>query len=360
MKAYLTLETGDVFTGEWIGSQRHVQGEVVFYTGMSGYQEVMTDPAYTGQIVTFTYPLIGNCGIDETAGESNRPHVAAVVVGEMCTFPSPFTMTETLGTWLERYAVPGIAGVDTRAVATVVREHGVVRGTIGDAALMTSEVSGRGVSSLELVKRASVKEPLRFAGDHRDPHIVLIDYGYKKSLVTALQVFGCRVTVVPYNWSPEQLLALEPDGIVLSGGPGDPLALFPYAKNIHPLLERLPTLAIGLGHQVAALTFGGSTERLVCGHRGCHYPVRHLGSGRVWMTSQHHGFTVVPHSLDPDVWEVTHVNVNDGSIEGLKHKRYPLQSVQFHPRMDEDVEAAQLFKPFISEVNSHRKETAYA
>lgn len=361
MKAYLVLETGDVFAGKWIGKPRPAKGEMVFNTGMTGYQEVLTDPSYGGQIVTYTYPLIGNYGIRKGENESQKPQVAGIVVGEYCSFSSPYRRTETLAEQLDRFGIPAISGIDTRAVTTIVREKGCVRGMISCDAHLPHDVSWPDPLSLTWVQQASVTEPVVYPGSPGSPHIVLIDYGHKKSMIDKLQSLGCRVTVVPFNWPNERILALNPDGLLLSNGPGDPQALLPYAKALRPLLERIPTMGICLGHQVIALAFGASTERLPYGHRGSNHPVKHTESGKVWITSQNHGYVVTKSSLNAQHWDVTYVNVNDGSVEGFKHKQYPVQSVQFHPEAHPGpAEAEVLFTHFLTQVISHRKETAYA
>ncbi len=361
MKAFLLLDTGDVFPGEWIGQPREAVGEIVFYTGMTGYQEVLTDPSYGGQIVTFTYPMIGNYGVHAGEDESPRPQAAGIVVGEYCPHPSPYGKAETLAEKLDRHGIPGISGIDTRAVTTIVREKGLVRGRLSCESRWPRHVEWPDSLSLEWVQKASVTQPETYGKNDGRPHIVLIDYGRKQSIVEALLAHGCRVTAVPFNWSNEQILALRPDGLLLSNGPGDPQALSPYAQRLRPLLEQLPTLGICLGQQVVALAFGASTERMPYGHRGSNHPVKSVSTDKVWITSQNHGYVVVKESLDPDEWELTYVNVNDDSVEGFRHKRYPIQCVQFHPEARPGpAEAEVIFQQFVREVNRQRKETTYA
>lgn len=361
MKAYVLLDTGDVFTGEWIGRPHAVTGEVVFNTGMTGYQEVLADPSYAGQIVTYTYPMIGNYGIQTEEDGSAMPQVAGVVMGECCAYPSPYGKKETFADTLDRYGIPGICGIDTRAITTIVRKKGCVRGMLSSEAQLPTDVEWPNPLSPVWVERASVKEPFTYTDNVDSPHVVLIDYGHKQSIVNTLLSQGCRVTVVPYNWSNTRIAALNPDGLLLSNGPGDPQALLPYAQALRPLLQQIPTMGIGLGQQVIALAFGATTERMPHGHRGSNHPVKNMVDGKVWVTSQNHGYVVSKDSLDQEVWEITYVNVNDGSVEGLKHKHYPVQGVQFHPKAHPDPKEKEvLFQQFLTHVTSPRKETTYA
>jgi len=326
VNGYLVLSTGDVMEGTWIGAAAEAEGELVFNTGMTGYQEVLTDPSYAGQIVTFTYPLIGNYGLNAQDDESARPALAGVLVQTPCDAPSHFRATETLCARLERFGIPGLAGVDTRALTRLIRRHRVVYGLITrdpDRAKDWRPGPVRGT-----VGRVSRRVPTSWPGD--GPHVVVIDFGVKASIIEALRARGCRVTAVPYDMPPEKVLALGPDGLLFSNGPGDPKELLPLLPAWRPVVERIPSLGICLGHQLIALMFGADTERLPYGHRGNNHPVRELATGRVWITAQNHGYVVREDSV-PREFVISHRNVNDGSVEGLLHRHRPILTVQFHP-----------------------------
>ncbi|MDN4592703.1 carbamoyl phosphate synthase small subunit [Polycladomyces subterraneus] len=354
MKAYLVLDTGDVFEGTWIGRPSEVLGEVVFTTGMTGYQEVLTDPSYAGQIVTFTYPLLGNYGIVPGEEESVRPHCAGVILSE--TYEQADT---SLSEWLHRHGVTGIAGVDTRTVVKIVREKECVRGVISSVPNPQVE-EWPDPCSPRWVSQVSVTKPVTYAGDPFAPHIVLVDFGAKASILRSMQELGCRVTVVPFHLPPSEVAKLEPDGLLFSNGPGDPKALLPYLSEWVPFIQGIPTLGICLGHQLLALALGGDTDRLSFGHRGSNHPVKELETGRVWITSQNHGYAVREESLDPAQWRVTHRHIHDGSVEGIAHRQYPIQGVQFHPEAHPGPsDAAEIFHRFIEMVQQKRKVTIH-
>ncbi|GAB7387991.1 carbamoyl phosphate synthase small subunit [Bacillaceae bacterium] len=346
MKGYLVLSTGDVFAGEWLGGKGAGEGEVVFNTGMTGYQEVMTDPSYAGQIVTFTYPLIGNYGVNEHDDESVRPALSGMLVGELCDTPSHYLAKHSLAEMAAKFDIPVLAGVDTRAVTKIVRERGEVYGKITTA---PEEAQGfRGGRLLNPVPLVSCKEPVSYPGE--GPHIVLIDFGVKKSIRDALLQLGCAVTVVPYDVSYDTVVSLQPDGILLSNGPGDPKDLSPLLGNLKKIVERYPTLGICLGHQLIALMYGGDTERLPYGHRGNNHPVKELLTGKVYITPQNHGYVVKEESLDKKEWIVSYRNVNDKSIEGLQHRHLPIATVQFHPEAHPGPSDTQhVFRQFIQQ-----------
>ncbi|SDW44356.1 carbamoyl-phosphate synthase small subunit [Marininema mesophilum] len=349
MNAYLVFEDGDVFPGEWIGTPKMVAGEVVFTTGMTGYQEVMTDPSYAGQIVTFTYPLIGNYGTVIGESESSAPPCTGVIMSECYS-------KADLGEWLDQHGVPGIASVDTRAVVKKIRSKGALRGQITSHPIFT-EMEVASPDSVEWVEAVSVDEPVfHTSSNPHAPHIVLIDFGYKASILHALQELGCQVTVVPWYWSTKEILDLKPDGLLFSNGPGDPKALTPWLAGWKSLVKQLPTLGICLGHQVLASAFGADTKRLPFGHRGSNHPVRNQLTGEVWITSQNHGYTVSADSLDPAEWVWTHVHANDGSVEGLAHRIYPVTTVQFHPEAHPGPsDAAGLFRDFVTQVTAKKE-----
>lgn len=328
---YLTLANGEVFAGQLYGTPLTAPGEVVFHTSMTGYQEVMTDPSFAGQIVTFTYPLIGNYGIHEHDDEAQKPALAGMIVSELCEQPSHYRSRATLAQTAEQFGFPILAGVDTRAITKRVRASGPLYGVIADQPLTAEEVVAlcgkREWTSL--VAEVSCQQPVRYPG--AGEHVVLVDLGMKRSILAGLLAYGCRVTVVPYNTSYDQIAALKPDGLVFSNGPGDPQHLLPYCGEWLKAVERFPTLGICLGHQVIALMFGAKTGRLPYGHRGSNHPVKELHSGKVFLTSQNHGYVVLEETLDKQQLAVTYRNVNDGSVEGLRHLHLPIISVQFHP-----------------------------
>lgn len=325
MKGYLVLSTGHVFAGTLFGKLDACEGELVFNTGMTGYQEVLTDPSYSGQIVTFTYPLIGNYGINDWDDEALQPACKGLVVGELCQDPSHYLSHSKLAELAEKYGLGGITGVDTRAITKIVREEGLVFGKItfdaGDEPEATP-ITGQ-------VQKVSTKEKVYYPGD--GPHVVMVDFGYKKSILECLLQRGCAVTVVPYNVTFAEVTALNPKGILLSNGPGDPKEMLPYLPELKNIIESYPTLGICLGHQVTSLIYGCDTARLPYGHRGANHPVKNLQTGKVYITSQNHGYTVKQESVEGKAVSVSYINVNDKSIEGLVHTTLPISTVQFHP-----------------------------
>ncbi|PTM56682.1 carbamoyl phosphate synthase small subunit [Desmospora activa] len=347
MEAYLVFDDGEAFPGEWIGTPKEKAGEVVFTTGMTGYQEVVTDPSYAGQLVTFSYPLIGNYGVWPGESESAAPRCAGIVVSELYREGDA-----SLAEWLDRWEIPGIAGVDTRAVVRKIRDGGARMGVVTSDPIRTLQ-QWPDPLSLEWVKAVTAKEPVVYPGQEGAPHIVLVDFGTKQSIVQHLVQAGCKVTVVPFDWPVEAIQAIKPDGLLFSNGPGDPKALAPYLSSWVSLVKQIPTMGICLGHQLLALALGADTERLPFGHRGSNHPVREVESGQVWITPQNHGYTVRPSSVDTTEWRITHQHVNDGSIEGLAHRYYPLFTVQFHPEAHPGPrESAALFQRFLDRVEA--------
>ncbi|PYZ95135.1 carbamoyl phosphate synthase small subunit [Salipaludibacillus keqinensis] len=349
---YLVLETGEIFEGEWIGSTKEMYGEVVFNTSMTGYQEMMTDPSYAGQILSFCYPLIGNYGLNEQDHESKHIAVSGVILNELCEEPSHFQSSHSFEDQLKEENIPGLKNVDTRALVAAIRKHQTVKGKL----VHSKEESHDHLKVLEdphipLVDHVSVKEFQTF--QKHGPHVVLVDYGYKKSILDALLDKQCRVTIVPYNTPLDKIDELEPDGILLSNGPGDPMKLTSSFSTIRALTEKYPTLGICLGHQLIALAYGAKTVKMPFGHRGGNHPVKDLLSGKVTMTSQNHGYVVVEESVDESIFQIQFRNVNDKSLEGIKHKYLPIQSVQFHPEGHPGPsDTTYIFQQFIDQVVS--------
>jgi carbamoyl-phosphate synthase small subunit len=346
--AKLALEDGAVYTGLSFGAQGETFGEVVFNTSMTGYQEVLTDPSYKGQIVTMTYPHIGNYGINDEDRESLRPQVEGFVVREVSRLPSNFRARCDLDSYLRENNVLGLEGVDTRALVRRLRVRGTMTGVLSttdldDASLVHKARTSPSIVGRDLVREVVPARPFtwnegftsRFACEilsARPPshHVVALDFGMKWNILRCLVQVGCRVTVVPGTASAEQVLAYKPDGIFLSNGPGDPGALGYAIETVRGLIGKRPMFGICLGHQLLGLALGGKTFKLKFGHRGANQPVLHYRTNRVEITTQNHGFAVDLHSLPADV-EQTHINLNDQTNEGMRHKRYPLFSVQYHP-----------------------------
>ncbi len=341
-EAYLLLEDGRTFHGEPIGAPGLALGEVVFNTSMMGYQEVLTDPSYAGQIVTMTYPLIGNYGVNTEDEESSRPHVAGFVVRELARFHSNWRAQESLDAYLARTGVVGLTGVDTRALTRHIRSAGAMRAAIVPADVSPEEAMARiqshpRMEGLDLTGAVTTREAYEVPaiGGERF-HVVAFDFGVKAHSLRLLAERGCRVTVVPAGTEPEAIVEKDPDGIFLSNGPGDPETVEHALQAVRLFAERgVPVFGICLGHQLVARAFGGSTYKLLYGHRGANHPVRRLEDGVVEITAQNHGFAVRGGSGDevagaPSL-RVTHVNLNDGTVEGLAHRELPVFSVQYHP-----------------------------
>jgi carbamoyl-phosphate synthase small subunit len=344
----LALEDGTVFTGRSFGAAGEAFGEAVFNTSMTGYQEVLTDPSYTGQIVTMTYPMIGNYGINAEDEESACPQVEAFVVRELNRVPSNFRSHETLDAYLQRHGILGLEGIDTRALVRRLRVRGAMTAVLSttdldDASLVHKARTLPSIVGRDLVKTVVPEKAAAWGegftsafsnellpGRPASHHVVALDFGMKWNIPRCLVQVGCKVTVVPGTATAEQVLSYKPDGIFLSNGPGDPEPLDYAIGTIRQLVGKKPLFGICLGHQLLGLALGGKTFKLKFGHRGANQPVLNHHTGRVEITTQNHGFAVDPKSLPADV-EPTHVNLNDGTLEGMRHKKVPAFSVQYHP-----------------------------
>ncbi len=332
--AVLVLEDGSVFHGQSIGADTASIGEVVFNTSMWGYQEILTDPSYSGQIVLMTYPMVGNYGISREDLESRQIQVAGFVVREACTEPSHNRSAATLTDYLRSQNIPGIAGIDTRALTRRIRSRGVLMGVVapgGDVAAAKQRLSRlTPYDSIDFVEVVTTKD--RYPGaakPHEGPRLVVLDLGLKFNIVRSLRQLGAEITVVPATTSADDILALRPEGIVLSPGPGDPSQLDHIVAEVKRLLGQRPILGICLGHQMLGRALGASTFKLKFGHRGGNHPVKDLVSGKVTITAQNHGYAIDPDTLRGGA-EVSQINLNDGTVEGLSHRSIPLLSIQYH------------------------------
>lgn len=328
MKAKLILENGMVFEGKAFGYLKESVGEVVFTTGMTGYQEVLTDPSYYGQIVTMTYPLIGNYGVNLEDVESNSPKVRGFIVREKCSFPSNFRCEMNLDDYLKQNKIVGLEGIDTRALTKVLRNNGTMKGIIVVNEIGEQDINDRieAYSNKEAVKNVTTDKLYTIEG--KGKHVAVIDFGIKTNILRCFKKRGCKLTVFPANAKAEDILAINPDLVFLSNGPGDPQDVPESIENIKKLIGQKPIVGICLGHQLLTLALGGTTTKLKFGHRGCNHPVKDLETNKVTITSQNHGYVV--ETLPKEV-VATHININDGTIEGMKHKTLPIFSVQFHP-----------------------------
>ena len=335
--AFLALEDGSVYSGEAFGADAGGQGEVVFNTSMTGYQEVLTDPSYAGQLVTLTYPLVGNYGINQEDFESRHIQVAGLIVREHCDLPSHGASRKTLHQYLESQDIPGISGVDTRAITRRLRSQGVMTGVItsdppesGNARL--AEIPK--YDDIDFIRDVTTDRQYRWDQPPLEPsapghRIIVTDFGLKYNILRLLRNRGCQVIALPATTSVEDMLDLNPSGVLLSPGPGDPQLLDYLVDNARRLIGRIPIMGICLGHQIVARALGADTFKLKFGHRGANHPVKDLDTGRIYITAQNHGYAVRADSLPPGL-EVTHINLNDDTVEGLRHRDMPLFTIQYH------------------------------
>ncbi len=384
--AKLALEDGTIFTGTAFGASKTNPGEVVFNTSLVGYQEIITDPSYKGQLVTMTYPQIGNYGIADLSDyESAHPQVEGFIIKELSPIDSNFRSVETLHAYLARYNIPGIAGIDTRALVRKLRIQGAMKGVIctdqsivndagGDAELVKQANAWPGMNGLDLVKIVVPEKPYEWnenkgtwaqitdhqsrATDHA-PLVVAIDCGLKRNILRNLTQSGCKVTVLPAGVSADEILAHNPDGIFISNGPGDPEPVHYVTTALQKLIGKKPIFGICLGHQLLGLAMGATTYKLKFGHRGGNQPVQNTGTGKVEITSQNHGFAVDPESLKKRGGLPTHINLNDQTLEGFRHATEPVFAVQYHPEASPGPhDATYLFDCFREMIQTGKSPTA--
>ena len=378
MRAKLALENGIILTGESFGSETvgETTGEIVFNTSITGYQEILTDPSYCGQIVTMTYPMIGNYGVNPEDLESCCPQVSGFVVKEYFEYYSSFRAKESLGSWLKKNGIVAIQGVDTRMLTKLIREVGAMRAVISmvdfdDKSLLEKVSQSPRMTGLDLTRKVTCGKPYEWSKVDTTPfvlkpmladnstngeryRVVVYDYGVKRNILRRLTSYGCDATVVPSDFSAEEALAVNPDGIFLSNGPGDPAAVTYAIENIKRLIGAKPIFGICLGHQLLAHALGGKTFKLKFGHRGANHPVKNLLTNEIEITSQNHGFAVDPESLDASEIEITHVNLNDGTNEGFRHRHLPIFCVQYHPEASPGPhDSDYLFRQFIGMMKEH-------
>ena len=329
MKAKLILENGLIFEGKGFGHLEDTVGEVVFNTAMTGYGEILTDPSYYGEIVVMTYPLIGNYGINFDDYESKKCHLKALVVKERCEIPNNFRCELDIDTYLKNQKVIGIEGIDTRALTKIIRENGSMKGYIALSEVAESEIKEKlkGFCNKDAIKKVSVNEIITVSNGNGH-HIGIWDFGVKENIVREFAARGHKVTKLPYDITAKEVEKLGLDLLFLSNGPGDPKDLSSVITNIKGLVGKIPIGGICLGHQLLALTFDGSTEKLKYGHRGGNHPVKDMQENKIYITSQNHGYHV---DIVPKDMAITHVNLNDNTVEGMRHKNLPIYSVQFHP-----------------------------
>ncbi|TCS81894.1 carbamoyl phosphate synthase small subunit [Pectinatus cerevisiiphilus] len=330
MKGKLVLEDGSTFTGDLLGD-KPASGEVVFNTGMTGYQEILTDPSYCSQIITLTYPLIGNYGTAEKFNQSRKCFANGFVIGELCEVGSNWQKENELSEFLQANGIPCLYNVDTRALTRRLRSAGTMKGIIITTDTPKNECDELMAIPLEHRTVDKVTTPEKYVLENDGLHIVAMDFGVKKHMLESMHERGCKITVVPAHTTAQEILALQPDGIFLSNGPGDPKDVLDIVETIKQLIGKKPIFGICLGHQLIALACGADTYKLKFGHRGSNQPVKDLRTGRVYISAQNHGYAVDEKSLAKLPFDITHISMNDGTVEGMHHQKLPLFSVQYHP-----------------------------
>ncbi|EXJ24261.1 Carbamoyl-phosphate synthase small chain [Alkalibacterium sp. AK22] len=356
-KRILVLENGEVFKGRGFGSTKETIGEVVFNTGMTGYQESITDQSYNGQLLTFTYPLIGNAGINRDDHESIFPTTRAVIVKEYARRPSNWRSQMNLDEFLKEKDIPGLAGVDTRKLTRIIREYGAMKAILTDAHKNIPDLLKQ-LKEVRLPSNqvAQVSTTTPYVSPQKGRRVIVVDYGLKHSILHELNKRDCHVTVLPHDTQAETILNLKPDGVMLTNGPGDPKDLPEAHDMIRQIQPHIPIFGICLGHQLIALANGADTFKMAFGHRGFNHPVREIATGRIDFTSQNHGYAVDELSLNKENLRVTHVEINDGTVEGLRHRRYPVFSVQYHPDAAPGPhDGAELFDQFVESMDAWKE-----
>ncbi|MCY6484437.1 glutamine-hydrolyzing carbamoyl-phosphate synthase small subunit [Clostridium aestuarii] len=360
MNATVYLEDGTIFNGKGFGKRGTSVGELVFNTSMTGYQEIVTDPSYAGQIINMTYPLIGNYGVNKTENESKKIYAKGLIVKSICESPSNFMNEKTLSSMLEEMGIVGVQGLDTRSITKKIRNSGTMKCVITTENLTISELEQyikNYDSSKNYVQEVSTEKIYNIKG--KGHKVVLMDFGAKANIIENLKNRGCDITVVPYNTSLKKIMEINPDGIMLSNGPGDPKDVPEVVETVKQLIKYKTTFGICLGHQIIALALGGNTYKMKFGHRGGNHGVYDIEKDKAYITSQNHGYAVDRDSIKNKDIIITHTNLNDDTVEGMKHKFLPVFSVQFHPEgAPGPIDSAYLFDKFISNMDNSIEEQA--
>jgi len=352
MKGIIYLEDGTTFLGKGFGKKGTSVGELVFNTSLTGYQEILTDPSYAGQIITMTYPLIGNYGVNQWDEESTKIHAKGLIVKSFEENPSNYLCEGSIEDMLIKMNTVGVCDVDTRSITKKIRDKGAVKCVISNEELSIKELQEY-MNSIDLkddwMKEVGTQEEIQISGN--GPKVAVIDFGIKSNIINNLKARDCDITIFPYSSTYEEIMAINPDGVFLSNGPGDPKAATEAIEVVKQIIKEKPTFGICMGHQVLALALGGDTYKMKFGHRGANHGVYDITRDRAYITSQNHGYAVSRESLDDNVVEITHINLNDDTVEGLRHKTLPVYSVQFHPEGSPGPkDSTYLFDQFISEI----------